>query len=371
MHSIHAKRWIENLNDNDHELYWYDVLNKGKFKLSQSVTQFYNINKRKVSHFKGEYFLSKKVPYVYNCLKKFIEVTPNEALDEIINKIQPDIVHSFEMQSCSYPIFKTMQKYPEIKWVYSCWGSDLYYYQNFNKHRSKLINVLNRVDYILTDCYRDFDIANKLGYKGKFLDVIPGGGGYSLNEFLKYKKNVSSRKLILIKGYQHDFGRALNVIKALETIYVNYQELEFVVFGAHNEVISYIEQKKLPFKIYHRDELSQNEILKLMGESLVYIGNSISDGIPNTLLEAIIMGVFPIQSNPGNATSEIIQDRINGFLINDAENIEEIRFKIKKILGNKELIEKASIFNYNLALEKLDYKKNKVKINKLYKHIAE
>ena len=44
--------------------------------------------------------------------------------------------------------------------------------------------------------------------------------------------------------------------------------------------------------------LPQDELMKLIGKSLIYIGNSISDGMPNTLLEAIVMGVFRIQSNP-------------------------------------------------------------------------
>lgn len=72
-----------------------------------------------------------------------------------------------------------------------------------------------------------------------------------------------------------------------------------------------------------------------MGQSIVYIGNNISDGIPNTVLEAMIMGAFPIQSNPGGATAEIIEEGNNGFLIHNPEDIEEIkklilkRFKIK------------------------------------------
>ena len=55
-------------------------------------------------------------------------------LEKIIREIQPDIIHSFEMQSCSYPILKTMNKFPNNKWLYSCWGSDLFYYQKNKGH---------------------------------------------------------------------------------------------------------------------------------------------------------------------------------------------------------------------------------------------
>jgi glycosyltransferase involved in cell wall biosynthesis len=88
--------------------------------------------------------------------------------------------------------------------------------------------------------------------------------------------------------------------------------------------------------------------------------------MPNTLLEAIVMGAFPIQSNPGNATSEIIEEGINGFLIQDAENSNEIQATIQKALADKSLIDKAFVFNSNLAIQKLDYESNKKKINALY-----
>lgn len=371
MPSIHAIRWIENLKDTQHELYWYDVLNRGKLETLPSVTQFFFQNKRKVSHLKGEYFLSKKIPNIYNYLKKFVEVTPNEALEQIIKKVQPDCIHSFEMQGCSYPILKTMKKFPKIKWIYSCWGNDLYYYKNFKGHKLKIRNVLKRVNYLHTDCDRDFRLAQELGFLGKHVGVIPGGTGYRIDALIKYKKPINERKIILIKGYQHIFGRALYVVKAMEIIYLNYPDFEIVVFGAHQEIISYIVQKQLPFKVYDRNGLSQNELLKLMGKSLLYIGNNISDGMPNTLLEAIVMGAFPIQSNPGNATSEIIEDGINGFLIQDAENSKEIESTIQKALADKSLIEKAYVFNKNLAIKKLDYESNKLKINSLYNTILQ
>ena len=69
-----------------------------------------------------------------------------------------------------------------------------------------------------------------------------------------------------------------------------------------------------------------------MGKSLIYIGNSNSDGMPNTMLEAIFMGAFPIQSNPGGATAELIQNGVNGLLIEDCEDMEDIKRLILKAL---------------------------------------
>ena len=286
MPSVHVIRWIENLKDTSHELFWFDVLDRGRLDTLESVTQFVEWKKRKVQPIKGEYFLSKKYPTVFEKIQPLLEVTANEALEKIILEIQPDIVHSFEMQGCSYPILKTMQKYHNIKWLYSCWGSDLYYYQQFPIHLKKIKLLLSRVNYLHTDCQRDYTLAKELGFLGKHVGVIPGGTGYKLDEIEPYKLPFAERKIILVKGYEHFLGRGLNIVKALEAIKNKIENYDVVVFGAHPVVIEYIQSHQLGFKVFDRNGLSHQKILELMGKSLIYIGNSISDGIPNTLLEA-------------------------------------------------------------------------------------
>lgn len=368
MPSIHTIRWIENLTDTNHELYWFDVLGKGNLDSNAKMIQFVNWKKRKLPYFKGEYLLQKKVPKLYSKIQPFLEVTANEKLEQIINEIQPDLIHSFEMQSCSYTILKTMDKFPTMKWLYSCWGSDLFYYKNQTSHLQKIKEVLNRIDYLHTDCERDFKIANQLGFNAKYLGVIPGGGGYNLNKFEKFIKPFEKRNIILVKGYHHVFGRALKVIKALEEIKKDLNNFEIIVFGTHQIVQDYITKNNLPFKVYDRNALKHEDVLKLMGQTVIYIGNSISDGIPNTLLEAMIMGAFSIQSNPGGVTEEIINNE-NGLLIKNPENILEIKLLIQKAIQNKEMMKSAVINNKLLVTQYIDFEKNKKKIQSLYKQI--
>ncbi len=371
MPSIHAIRWIENFNKSDHELYWFDVLGKGKLDTKIHIKQFTDWKRRKVPYFKGEYFLNQKFPFFYSALQTFLEVTTNEKLTKILNEIEPDLVHSFEMQSCSYPILETMQKFPKIKWLYSCWGSDLFCYQNKPQHVSKIKAVLCRIQYLHTDCERDFIIAKQLGFSGKHLGVIPGGGGFHLEQFLPSIQSISKRKIILIKGYQHHVGRGLVVVKAVQSIQESIQKLGFkvVVFGAHPIIIDYIKENKLPYEVHDRHGLSHHDLLQLMGKSALYLGNSISDGMPNTLLEAIIMGAFPIQSNPGNVTAEIITEGENGFLIENPNDDKKISNLILKALNQPELLQKAFKINQKIAKERLDYMVNQQKIVALYQQI--
>jgi glycosyltransferase involved in cell wall biosynthesis len=369
MPSLHAVRWIENLSASGHELYWFDVLEQGGLSTKISMQQITNWKKRKVPYIKGEYFLQRKFPVFYTTLHPFLEVTANEKLTQILNDIQPDLVHSFEMQSCSYPILETMQKFPHIKWLYSCWGSDLFYYQNQPQHVLKIKAVLSRINYLHTDCNRDLILAKNLGFKGKHTGVIPGGGGFHLEAFLPFIHSVSERKIILVKGYQHKFGRALPILKALMYLTDYLTDYKVIVFGSHKVVIDWVHENRLPFKVFPKDTISHEEILKIMGQSAIYIGNSLSDGIPNTLLEAIIMGAFPIQSNPGNVTAEIISDGKNGFLIENPDDEKVIANLILKVLQQREFLEKAFEINQKIAKERLDYMVNQQKIVALYHQI--
>lgn len=369
MPSIHFFRWIENLSKTDHELYWFDVLNRGELDTFKSDHQFTNWKKRKLPYLKGEYWLSKKMPGLYNSIRPFFEITENKVLEKIIQEINPDIIHSFEMQSCSYPIIKTMKKFPNIKWIYSCWGSDLFYFQNFICHKNKIKNVLKRVNYLHTDCFRDYEIAKELGFSGTHVGVIPGGTGYKIEEFEIYKLPIEKRKVILVKGYQNLFGRAINIIKALDKLKTKLDQYEIIVFGAHNIVEKYTAENNLEYKVYGRHDLSHQQIMELMGKSIIYIGNNTSDGMANTLLESIVMGAFPIQSNPGNVSAEIIDHGINGFLIEDPENIDSIAKLIIQSIEDKEMLIEAKNINNKIALEKLDYNTNQQKVIALYKNL--
>ncbi len=245
----------------------------------------------------------------------------------------------------------------------------MFYYKNFKEHKIKIRQVLNRINLLHTDCQRDFYLAQALGFKRKFTEIIPGGGGYDLRKFTDLIEPFEDRKIILVKGYEHQFGRAIKVIQALSNIDDLDKNIDVVIFGSHQKLIDYLLENNLKYQYYGRHELSQSELMKLMGSSLIYIGNSISDGIPNTLIESIIMQAFPIQSNPGNATSEIIENKKNGLLIKNPEDENEIKEKILFALNNRNILINAMYYNKLIVENKFDFNSNKKKIISIYSNL--
>jgi len=351
MNSIHFKRWVKQLENAGHEVFWFDVYDGGYSNEIPWVKQG-NGWRNKFNDFKGRVTLKNKFPKLY---KYFFERKIQKSFENYLNLVKPDCVHSFALYVSCVPIESVMKKNPKIKWIYSSWGSDLFYFRNIKSYLVDIKRILPQVDYLFTDCFRDSVIAKELGFKNTHLGVFPGGGGFDLENYNQYIKPVSNRNIILLKGYENRSGRANIVLESLINLgsEILNKNLKVVVFGATKEFVSFYHKEKqnssFEVEIFETEnQLSHLAILKLMGEALIYIGNSNSDGMPNTLLEAICMGAFPIQSNPGSVTEEVIKDKQNGLLIDDCNNGKMIEQTIKTALNNQEMIEKAFVYNQEL-----------------------
>ncbi|SFD02662.1 glycosyltransferase [Algibacter pectinivorans] len=372
MPSLHFFRWAEQLENSGHDVYWFDIVD-GKQTNRLPWVKKINSWKIKWPKFKGRYFIKQKTPFLYRLLRPLIERRPEVAFEKLIIDLKPDLVHSFAMQVACVPIIHVMEKHPNQKWIYSSWGSDLFHLKSVKLKEEQVIRVLKRVNYFMSDCLRDYQIAKKYNFEGIYLGCFPGGGGYDFNTINKYSvMPAASRRTILVKGYQGSLGRCIQVLKALKNICDNVTQYKIIVFSADSEVMRFSnalkQETNLNISVLDKDKfLPQQEILKLMGKSIIYIGSSVSDGMPNTLLEAIIMGAFPIQSNPGGASAEVIIDNKNGLLIENPESTNEIQNLILKALKNDALIEQAFNFNQNEIKPMYEYETIKNQVFKAYR----
>lgn len=371
---IHSARWINQLKDSHHDIYVFDCLDRDIHPDLRWTTYKVNWSQRKLPYIRGEERLRKKKPAFYEKIENILRVSVSKKLKEFIQEIQPDLVHSLEMQSETYPLLKVRKKF-QFKWAYSSWGSDIYFYQNDVWHLGKIKNVLNQVDYFFSDNHRDISLVKKHGFEGETMPVLPGGGGYELQKYQKYIQPVEQRRTIIIKGYHHWAGRALQTLEAIELIVEEIKGYKLFVYSAHEVVVDKIEELNSNYDLdiqysSRHDEMTHEQLLEIFGKSKIAIGNSITDGIPNTLLESMLCGSFPIQTNPGRVTEDYIEDGINGLLIGNPESSKEIADKILTAIHHKEMLKKAFKINQEKA-KKLDYEIVKKKVLETYKKIEE
>lgn len=325
MFSNHFIRWAEQLNNTEHEVYWVDVFDSN---LSIQSVSFTNqiIGWRNKINYPGRYWVKRNMPLAYEMINLVNQRKLEDVFEKKMREIQPDVVHSFVLQSATYPLINVMKKFPHIKWIYSAWGNDLFYRKSNIKDLKNIQTTLPKIDYMFADCTRDYFLAKDLGFKGEYLGTFPTGGGYDLKKYFQFRKPYLERRFIVVKGYEGKLGRANSVLEAIVSIKESLEKYKVVVYGANQKVYEYCKRTGLinwpNFEI--RNNISHEDVLKLMGEAFICVGNSISDGLPNTLLECMVMGSYPIQSNPGGATSELIAHSKNGLIIEDPADVKEI-----------------------------------------------
>ncbi|NHM01125.1 glycosyltransferase [Flavobacterium difficile] len=367
----HFFQWVNQLEHAGYEVHWFDITDGAGF--SDKIKWVKQSNGWKLKwNFPFRSRLKHYFPTFYKFVQNYNERKVTAVFEKMLHEIQPDIVHSFEMQLAVWPILSVMEK-NTIPWIYSSWGSDVFNYSYLGMKIEEVRNCLKRVNYLITDCQRDFSILNELGYAHTYLGVYPGNGGVTIDS--NYNLEIEKRNKIIIKGYDDGVGKALEVCKALTQLPIaQLQKFDLVIFSADKNVEDFVNSsdyfQKLEVRILARTSYFPNDkLLQIMGESSIYIGNSISDGMPNSLIEAMGMGAFPIQSNPGNVTAEIIKDGINGFLIQNPLNLTEISTLISKAIHDEQLRKEARTINVNFVKNNCDRHILKDKIVSLYKNI--
>ncbi len=368
----HFFQWVNQLEHSGYDVYWFDITGGG---LEASKIPW--VKQRTLWKLRWDFpfrtRFKQQCPKLYENLLKLNERNVTSVFETYLKKIKPDIIHCFEMQLSGLPILSVLEQ-SKIPLIYSSWGSDVFYYKELGIETEDLKRFYNRVDYLITDCKRDFKLVTAQGYKNAFLGVFPGNGGITANR--SKVKPVEERNIILIKGYDDGVGKASVVLEALEYVFdvILQSKQRIVVYSADATLKLQIETseklRKLPITLHSRYAFIKNKaLLELMGQSSIHIANSISDGMPNALLEAMYMGAFPIQSNPGGVTEELITHAKNGYLITKPLNAQEIAQHIKNALQNKEL--RKSTLHYNLNLMENHYNRVKLrsKIVSLYNRV--
>lgn len=372
MFSNHFFRWTLQLEDAGHEVYWIDTFDSNTYVKKIDFVQ-QTIGWRNRLDYPGRIFLKKYFNGIYNSINWLNQRDLKVIVEKKIREVNPDLVHSFILQSSTYSILEVMKKFPQVKWCYSAWGNDLYFRQQNCEDLQNIKATLPHLDYMFADCIRDYQLAKELGFKGQYLGTFPTGGGYHLRNYDKYIARTEDRKQIIIKGYEGKLGRCNKVLEALVGIKHNLKDYNITVYGANRQVFDFA--KKIGLLKWEnfilKYKLTHFEVLKLMGDAKISIGNSISDGMPNTLLEGIIMGAFPLQSNPGGATEEILVNGKNGLLIENADDPVEIASLIKKGLNSPKLLKFGVEYNNQIIKPKLEREFIKEQVLEKYRFIAE
>jgi len=357
--SVHTYRWIRQLANQGYNLHLfpstqgapYRELNSVRFHLTSIGLRYIAKATCMVSRdFRLEQrFHVKSVPAVFD--RTFW-------LAQVIRILKPDIVHSLEIQHAGYLTLAARErlrgKFPT--WIVTNWGSDIYLFGRLAKHVDRIKAVLSTCNYYSCECERDIELAKKLGLQGEVLPILPNTGGFDLAHISQFRQlgPTSSRRLILVKGYQGWSGRALVALRAIAMCASVLKGYRVAIYSASDDVVIAAELASqstgIPIEVI--PSCSHDDMLALFGHARIYIGLSISDAISTSLLEAIAMGAFPIQSCTACA-DEWIENGRTGLIV-PPEDPERVAMAIRRAVSDDALVDKAAEENARVAAERLD-----------------
>ncbi|MBI4523168.1 MAG: glycosyltransferase family 4 protein [Deltaproteobacteria bacterium] len=313
---------------------------------------------------------------VWDLTKRWFPLSEKRAwrLARTIRKLRPDLIHSLEFQRGGYLALESRRHldgdFPP--WIVSNWGSDIYLFGRLRDHIEKINAVLSTCDYYACECQRDVELARSFGFKGEVLPVLPNAGGYDIEWLRRLREpgDSSGRRLIVLKGHQNWAGRALVGLRAIELCADVLRGYRVAVYSAAPEVEIAAEllaqSTGLTIEIVRR--CSHEDMLRLHGQARVSIGLSISDAISTSLLEAMIMGSFPIQSDTSCANEWVVCGE-TAILVHP-DDPRGVARALRRAVTDDALVDRAAEINAQVTAERLDRSVIQPQVIATYEKIA-
>jgi glycosyltransferase involved in cell wall biosynthesis len=279
-------------------------------------------------------------------------------LRRTLKKVNPAYVHALELQHAGYVTMQALSdKAVKTPFIATNYGSDIYWFQKFPQHKAKIQRILERADFYSAECQRDYLLAKGLGFDGLELPLAPNAGGLVLEKGTPQDNKASKRKTIAIKGYHGWVGRALVALDAIENLKFELADFEIEVYSADSKVVKRVKSLErrsgLKCTVHRKGTLSQIEVLNILAKSRLYVGVSLSDGISTSLLEAMSVGAFPIQTDTSCA-NEWISDGATGVLVRELSS-QAIAKAIARAVKDDALVDSAQLTNFQVILERANW----------------
>jgi len=295
---------------------------------------------------------------------------------DLVNRIQPDLVHALRI-----PFEGMLGSYTpkEVPFIVGTWGNDLTLHAKGSPlMRSSTHRCLQRANGLTSDTYRDVRLAHQWGLKeGSPALVVPGSGGINIEGIQKAPRfspahyDIPDGQPIVVnpRGIRPGSMHQDVFFAAIPKILEKYPGCSFVCPGlgdvtqAHDWVAKFdIEQHT-----FLMPNLPQTELWSLFKASQVFVSPSTHDGTPNSLLESMACGCYPVVGDI-ESLREWIDGEKNGSLI-DPRDPSAIAKAVVEALDNKDLREKAAKLNLSIIQARAAQDSTQPKIDQFYSQL--
>lgn len=287
-----------------------------------------------------------------------------QRLRGIAERIQPDLVHAMRIPYEGMLAANAMLRVPLI---ISTWGND------FTLHAAStpLMRQHTRWTMLVTDalhadCQRDVGLAHEWGLaSSKPTLVAPGNGGIRTDIFFPPEKPVESPVIFNPRGFRA-YIRNDTFFRAVPLVLAQFPNARFICasMDGQPEALDWVKRLSIENSVELLAPLPQNELAEIYRRAMILVSPSTHDGTPNSLLEGLASGCFPIAGDL-ESIREWIDDGVNGLLI-DSGNPSALAEAIIHAIKNKDLRQKAAGHNKTIIAERAEYASNMAKADAFY-----
>lgn len=295
----------------------------------------------------------------------------------LVTALKPDLIHAlripFEgMLASSAP--------RESLLVVSTWGNDL----TLHAHGSLLMRwltrrTLRRAQGLMADAQRDIRLGREWGFSAdKPTLVIPGAGGIRLDEMRRAASEdgplpdlpAGAPLIVNPRGSRPGSVRNDTFFRAIPRVVQENPQACFVcpLLAGDPEAEHWVSLLGIEANVRLWPHLSQPQLWRLFQQVQVFVSPSAHDGTPNSLLEAMACGCFPVAGDI-ESLREWITPGENGFLVNPADP-QTLAEAILAALGDADLRDRAARQNARILAERADYQSCMGQVEWFYENVV-
>jgi glycosyltransferase involved in cell wall biosynthesis len=291
-----------------------------------------------------------------------------QKLRDYIERVKPDVVHAMRIP---YEGMMAADAYTGAPLIVSIWGNDFTFHgisTKLMKHYTEW--TMKVADGLHADCRRDVRLAREWGFgMDRPSLVAPGTGGVRSDIFYPPQSPVGKPVIINPRGAR-PYVRNDIFFKAIPHILTKYPNARFLfaLMSGDSQVEQWIQELRIGHAVELLPPLQSSQMADLFRRAQIVASPSIHDGTPNSLLEGIACGCFPVAGDLESIREWITPDK-NGDLF-DSNDEHSIANAICSALGDKTLREQAAVLNREIIATRAEYALNMKRAEGFYEKVT-
>ena len=301
----------------------------------------------------------------------FGPITVRRASDRLrgfIERVNPDLVHAMRIP---YEGMLAADAYTGVPLIVSTWGNDF----TLHAPSTPLMDHYTRwtiqvADALHADCQRDVRLASEWGLSDKKPALItPGNGGIRTELFYPPAQPVEEPIIINPRGVR-PYVRNDMFFKAIPLVLEKQPRAKFIfaLMAGEAQALHWIEELKITGAVELLPPLSRTQMADAFRRAQIVASPSLHDGTPNSLLEGMASGCFPIAGDLESIREWILPSE-NGLLFN-ANDPRSIADAILTAIENKNLRTKAAGLNQEIIAARAEYKHTMQRVEEFYRRVV-